>query len=183
MTVVLEESIMTSGTTGVAFDNDGGILNIRDLQINEITATSLLATANGGASFLQDSSVSFSFLSTATFTTASATQTIVDTDFTQLTSIEDVHFVEGEGTNLVVSGGSVSDVSFFGNSWNLFSLQSQAEGTIMGVVVSRNSGLEFIVSATTGASVDVSASTFESNIGVVSFIFSCFLSLTHLRIL
>jgi hypothetical protein len=46
-----------SGTTGSAFVNDGGELQISDFSANDVTAMSLFSTANGGATFIQDTTI------------------------------------------------------------------------------------------------------------------------------
>ena len=58
MTVQVERSTVTSGSTGSAFDNDGGLLRISELDVINVTAAALIATANNGASFLAKSKVS-----------------------------------------------------------------------------------------------------------------------------
>jgi len=61
MTVEIRNGIVTSGTAGAVFDNDGGLLRINQLQVVDLTATALVATANNGASFLEKSSISRKF--------------------------------------------------------------------------------------------------------------------------
>lgn len=58
MTVDIERSLVTGGSAGTAFDNDAGLLRISGLQVRELMAMALVATANNGASFLEDSDVS-----------------------------------------------------------------------------------------------------------------------------
>lgn len=61
MTVEINRCIVTAGTAGSVFDNDGGLLRINELDVVDLTATALVATANNGASFLEDSTISRKF--------------------------------------------------------------------------------------------------------------------------
>lgn len=58
MTVEIEGGVVSSGTAGAVFDNDGGLLRISELQVVDLTATAMVATANNGASFLEESNIS-----------------------------------------------------------------------------------------------------------------------------
>lgn len=58
MTVQVERSTVQSGAAGAVFDNDGGLLRISDIDVTNVTAAALVATANNGASFLEKSKVS-----------------------------------------------------------------------------------------------------------------------------
>jgi hypothetical protein len=58
MTVQIERSSVSMGSAGSVFDNDGGLLRISDLQVTNVVAASLVATANNGASFLERSAIS-----------------------------------------------------------------------------------------------------------------------------
>jgi len=61
MTVEIVGGVVTAGTAGAVFDNDGGLLRISDLEVVDLTATALVATANNGASFLEESTMSRKF--------------------------------------------------------------------------------------------------------------------------
>ena len=58
MTIEIEKSMITAGTSGVVFDNNGGLLRINDIEITDISAAAVVATANNGASFLSGMSIS-----------------------------------------------------------------------------------------------------------------------------
>ena len=58
MTVEIESSSITGGTCGALFDNDRGTLRITGLQVSDVKAASLIATANTGTSFLDQSTIS-----------------------------------------------------------------------------------------------------------------------------
>ena len=69
MTVEIEGSIVTSGTAGSVFVNDGGLLRINKLDVVDLTATALIATSNNGASFMEDSTISRKFTALSTLVT------------------------------------------------------------------------------------------------------------------
>jgi hypothetical protein len=58
MTIQIEGGEVSKGTAGSVFDNDGGLLKINNLEVREVMATALIATANNGATFLEGSTIS-----------------------------------------------------------------------------------------------------------------------------
>jgi len=58
MTVQVASSAVSSGTAGAIFDNDGGLLRISQIEVTDISTAALVATANNGASFLEQATVS-----------------------------------------------------------------------------------------------------------------------------
>lgn len=58
MTIEIERSIITAGSSGVIFDNNGGLLRINDIELTDVSAAAFLATANKGASFLSGMTIS-----------------------------------------------------------------------------------------------------------------------------
>jgi hypothetical protein len=52
MTIEIRGSTITSGTSGVIFDNNGGLLRINSIDVTDVSAAAFVATANNGASFL-----------------------------------------------------------------------------------------------------------------------------------
>ena len=57
MTVQVEGGAISTGTGGVIFDNDGGLLRVSEIEVSDVTAASLIATASNGASFLERSTI------------------------------------------------------------------------------------------------------------------------------
>ena len=62
MTVEVERSIISAGSSGVIFDNNGGLLRINEIELTDISAAAFLATANNGASFVSGMSISRKYL-------------------------------------------------------------------------------------------------------------------------
>jgi hypothetical protein len=62
MTVQVSKSTIVGGTAGSVLSNDGGLLRINELDVADTTAASLIATANNGASFLDESTISGKFV-------------------------------------------------------------------------------------------------------------------------
>jgi predicted oxidoreductase len=62
MSVQVSKSSIVGGTAGSVFSNDGGLFRINQLNMTDTTAASLIATANNGASFLDESTISGKFV-------------------------------------------------------------------------------------------------------------------------
>jgi hypothetical protein len=167
MTIEIEGATITTGSAGVVFENAGGRLTVQNVQVSSVTSAALLSTANGGISFLQDSSIKASDLDSVTFTTAMGTQTVINTQVSGMNSVGDVFFVEGDGSMLAVAGSSISQNKIPTPGCKGVSVQSQATATVMGSTIADNTGIEFGISATLGASVIVRDSTLSGNVGVV----------------
>jgi hypothetical protein len=58
MTIEIVRSIITAGSSGVIFDNNGGLLRINEIGLTDVSAAAFLATANKGASFLSGMTIS-----------------------------------------------------------------------------------------------------------------------------
>jgi hypothetical protein len=58
MTIQLERSFVSSGTSGVMFDNNAGLLRMNEMEVTDVTAAALLSTANNGVSFLSGMKIS-----------------------------------------------------------------------------------------------------------------------------
>jgi hypothetical protein len=58
MTIEVKSSIVSAGSSGVIFDNNGGLLRINDIELTDVSAAAFLATANNGASFVSGMSIS-----------------------------------------------------------------------------------------------------------------------------
>jgi hypothetical protein len=171
MTIQIEDSTITSGAAGVVFDNDGGSLTVESIEVSDISSAALLATANAGTSFLQETKITASSLNSVTFTTAGGSQVVLNVEVSDMDTLEDAFFVEGVGSTLSVVGTSVNrnqiaDLS----AWSIVSAQSQAIATITDSSFSENRGVEFCVSATLGATITVKDSDISENRGVVSTI-------------
>lgn len=61
MTIQLERSIVTSGTSGVMFDNNAGLIRMNEMEVTDVTAAALVSTANNGVSFLAGMKISRKF--------------------------------------------------------------------------------------------------------------------------
>jgi type IV secretory pathway TrbL component len=57
MIIEIENSIIIDGTAGSIFDNDRGIFRATNISVTNVKAASLIATANTGTSFLDQSSI------------------------------------------------------------------------------------------------------------------------------
>jgi hypothetical protein len=58
MTIEIENSFVNDGTAGSIFDNDRGIFWSTNINVTNVKAASLIATANIGTSFVDQSMIS-----------------------------------------------------------------------------------------------------------------------------
>ena len=109
MNIEMSGVTVGEGTSGPFFNNDRGVLNVRGLEVNGVNSTSVLSTANGGVSFLQDSTITNSTLGSVTFTTNGGAQTVTGTTVTGLNRLGTAFSADGEGTSLVLTDVDVVD--------------------------------------------------------------------------
>jgi hypothetical protein len=172
MNIEMRDVTVTGGTAGVLFDNDGGVLRLEGASVTDVTSAALIATANSGNSFLQDSSVSKSSLNSVTFTTATGSTSVINTKVTNMVSVDDAFYVEGDGSSLSLSEVEVSGTQVNAPlSWTAVAVQSQAAATVDKVTIAGNEGLEFGLSATLAGVISMKDSIIENNQGVVSYTF------------
>lgn len=171
MTVQIQNSVVSTGTAGVIFDNDGGLLNVDEVQISGVTSAALIATANAGTSFLQGSTVTTSNLDSVTFTTAGGAQSVINSDVRRMNFVEDVFYAEGTGSTLDITDTLIQMNELETGAFTGMSLQAGALGSMTGSVISDNTAIEFGVVAS-ASQVSVTESIFSRNIGAVSVAWS-----------
>ena len=169
MNINVAESFVSNGQAGAVFDNDGGFLNIDDLTVSELTGGSLVATANSGISFLQDSSISGSSLGSVTFTTSSGAQSVTRVLVRGMASLDDGFLVQGTGSTLTVSRSSVRGNDL--DSTNIFNASGGASARIIDTSIIGNSGVEFgVIASGQGTSVEFLDSFANNNVGAATSI-------------
>jgi hypothetical protein len=169
MTVLITGGTLRNGMAGAAFDNDGGFLTVTDLEVSDIMTVSLIATANGGVSFLQDSIITSCTLDQVTFTTAQGAQTVLNTVITGMLGIRDAFYVEDIGSSLIVTGSAIRDNEISSNTWAGVTVLNGASATVVDSEVTGNSGVEFGATAGgLGSSLTITDSVISTNTGVVS---------------
>lgn len=169
MTVDIADSAVSTGTAGSVFDNDGGLLRISNLAVTEVDAATLVATANGGNSFLSESSVSECAFDSVTSASTTGAQSVMDVEVTRMRRIDDAFVVEDAGSMLTVTGLSMgnNDIND-GSRWTAVSAKRSATATVSGLTISTNAGLEFGVSAVgSGSTLTVRDSFVLDNAGTV----------------
>ncbi|EEC43188.1 predicted protein [Phaeodactylum tricornutum CCAP 1055/1] len=163
MMIEINDSIVNGGTTGVFFDNDGGFLNIRNIQVEGLNAASFIATANGGVSRLRESSISKGSLDSITYTTNSAEQQVADVNIFSMSRLADAFYAEQEGSGLVVRNVSLFSNDLSPMEWTAISAQSGAIVEVVGSTISGNSGLLFALQAGIGSAVSITDSSINQN--------------------
>lgn len=154
---------------GAVFDNDGGFLTVTDLEVSDLTTVSLIATANGGVSFLQNTNITSSTLDQVTFTTAQGAQSVQNTVISGMLGLRDVFYVEDTGSSLTVQGSTIRDNDISANSWAGITVLNGATAQVSNSEITGNSGVEFGAAAGgVGSSLTVSDSFISENTGVVS---------------
>jgi hypothetical protein len=167
MMIEINDSIVNGGTTGVFFDNDGGFLNIRNIQVEGLNAASFIATANGGVSRLRESSISKGSLDSITYTTNSAEQQVADVNIFSMSRLADAFYAEQEGSGLVVRNVSLFSNDLSPMEWTAISAQSGAIVEVVGSTISGNSGLLFALQAGIGSAVSITDSSINQNTAAV----------------
>lgn len=172
MNVVIRNGSVKGGTVGAVFDNDGGFLTVDGLEVSDITAPALIATANGGVSFLEGSTIRASTMEKITFTTAQGAQSVRDTTVTEMISLRDAFYVEEAGSSLTVTTSTITGNVIGGNTWRAgVTVLNGAVGTVSETTFSDNSGVEFGVAAGgQGSTLTLSDSIISGNTGVVSWL-------------
>jgi hypothetical protein len=169
MNVQINGGTVLNGMAGAIFDNDGGFLTVTDLEVSEIMTVSLIATANGGVSFLQNSNIMSSTLDQVTFTTAQGAQSVQNTVISGMLGLRDVFYVEDTGSSLTVMGSTIRDNDITANSWAGVTILNGATAQISNSQITGNSGVEFGAAAGgVGSVLTFSDSTISGNTGVVS---------------
>jgi hypothetical protein len=171
MTIEIDGATVRGGRAGAIFDNDRGTLRIKNMQVRNISTASLLATANDGTSFLEDSVVEASRIDSITYTTAGASQTVRNMQVRTMEFLEDAFFVEDESSTLSINSvlleqNSPTDATGAATRWSAIVARTRATATIEDTTISGNSQLEFGVFAFSSA-VTITGSTLSGNIGVV----------------
>jgi hypothetical protein len=158
-----------NGMAGAVFDNDGGFLTVTDLEVSDIMTVSLVATANGGVSFLQNSNIMSSTLDQVTFTTTQGAQSVQSTVISGMLGLRDVFYVEDTGSSLTVMGSTIRDNDITANSWAGVTILNGASAQISDSQITGNSGVEFGAAAGgIGSTLTISNSVISGNDGVVS---------------
>jgi hypothetical protein len=168
MTVQIEQAVISSGTVGSVFDNDGGLFRVNQLQVMEVTAGALIATANNGASFLEEATITASNMDSITFTTAGASQSVLNTFVTQMNFMEDAFFVEDVGSVLQITGTTLQQNVDFAEPWTGVSARNGATARVSQMSISDNGSVEFGV-VSFGSTVLVERSVVSRNTGSVSY--------------
>jgi len=171
MTVEIVDSSVNAGTAGSVFDNDRGLLRVSNLVVSEVDAASLIATANGGASFFEDSPVTSSAFDYVTTTSTTSGQTVMNVQVNRMRRLKEAFLVNGEGSVMSVSGTMIRDNNFVVNTtqaWSGISVKGGATAMVSETTISRNSGIMFgILSQASGSSVTVRDSFISDNVGSV----------------
>jgi hypothetical protein len=168
MNVQITGGTVQNGMSGAIFDNDGGFLTVTNLEVSDIMTVSLIATANGGVSFLQDSNIMSSTLDQVTFTTAQGAQSVQNTVISAMLGLRDVFYVEDIGSSLTVQGTAIRDNDITANSWAGVTILNGATAQISNSEITGNSGVEFGAAAGgVGSILTFSNSIISGNTGVV----------------
>jgi hypothetical protein len=169
MNVQIDGGTVMNGMAGAVFDNDGGFLTVTDLEVSDIMTVSLVATANGGVSFLQNSNIMSSTLDQVTFTTTQGAQSVQSTVISCMLGLRDVFYVEDTGSSLTVMGSTIRDNDITANSWAGVTILNGASAQISDSQITGNSGVEFGAAAGgIGSTLTISNSVISGNDGVVS---------------
>lgn len=169
MVVNVQNSAVSSGTSGVVFDNNAGSIQISGLVVNEVDAASLIATANGGSAFIEDSSITASAFDQVTMTSSLGAQSVMGVTVSEMRRLVDAFKVTGAGSQLIMSGTSITNNDLDGEVWTGVLADMAGSAEVLGLTMTNNKGVEFAVSAVGSGSVLVMRdSTVERNTGVVS---------------
>ena len=169
MSVDISEGSVQDGTAGAIFDNDGGSLRVQSVGVAGVTSPALIATSNGGNSFFQDSIVSASQLDYVTDTSALAAQSVINVQVSDMRSMVNTFRVQDAGTQLSVSGSTITNNRISGSRWTGVQAQNGALAQINDFTMDANEGVAFAFSSV-GAStrIQVVNSLVERNTGTVS---------------
>jgi hypothetical protein len=147
MTVVLQDCTVSSGSAGVLFDNDGGLLRIRNVRVENVVAAAIVASANNAASFLETSYVGSSDVNSVTYTTAGATQSVLNTTVARMNRLADAFYVEATGSSLLLETVTVEQNKVQPDPWSAVSVRMGALARIRHTSIVDNGVVEFSVVA------------------------------------
>lgn len=168
MNVIIDNVNVENGTAAVIFDNEKGYLDVKGMSVSGITSPSVIATGNGGLSFLRDSSITASNIDYVTHTTSTGAQTISGVTISHMTRLVDVFFVEGSGSSLSVSGTAIKDNAINLPPWGFIRALSSGNAQVTNTEFTNNSGVQNgIASGGAGTKVVLTSSSFTGNGGVV----------------
>jgi len=169
MSVEIRDGSVESGTSRAIFDNDGGFLSIVGIEVSGATAAALVATANGGISFLQNSMVTGSSMESVTYTDSTGAQSVTNVNVADMRDMDDTFYVEGTGSSLRVSDSIVSGNDIPESPWTVVNVRSAASGQVSRSTIANNTGIENGVAAGgTDSNLLVQQSSLLNNTGVVS---------------
>jgi hypothetical protein len=169
MNVQITGGTVQNGMSGAIFDNDGGFLTVTNLEVSDVMTVSIIATANGGVSFLQNSNIMSSTLDQVTFTTAQGAQSVQNTVISGMLGLRDVFSVEDTGSSLTVLGSTIRDNDITANSWAGVTILNGATARISNSQITGNTGVEFGAAAGgVGSTLIFSNSIISGITGVVS---------------
>jgi ABC-type glucose/galactose transport system permease subunit len=166
MTVQIEDSIISSGSAGVLFDNDGGLLRMRNVEVERVVAASLVASANNAASFLEMGNIHSSEINSITYTTAGATQTVINTTVSRMNRLADAFYVEGMGSTLLLETVKLEQNKVQTDPWSGVSVRMEAIARIRKSSISDNTSVKFGV-VTFQSTAHISDTLISRNVGSV----------------
>jgi hypothetical protein len=194
MTIEIKQSTIASGSSGVIFDNNAGLLRINEIDVTAVSAAAFIATANNGASFLSGLKISRKFLSdmllllyllfdfwqcivdvvivadvnSITFTTAGGSQTVTNSSVTLMTRMSDAFYVEDQGSTLLLEGVIIERNQILGEPWSAIAARTNSIVQISETTIADNTGVEFGVVAF-AAMITIQDSFVRQNTGSVSY--------------
>jgi hypothetical protein len=173
MTVVLQDCTVSSGSAGVIFDNDGGLLRLRNVQVDQVVAAAVLASANNAASFLETSTIHSSDVNSVTYTTAGATQSVLNSTVARMNRLSDAFYVEAAGSTLLLEAVTVEQNKVQTDPWSAVSVRMGAVARIRHSAMVDNGAVEFVVVAFQ-STIYLSDSTISRNDGSVRLLYNLF---------
>jgi hypothetical protein len=169
MNVQVTNGVIANGAAGVAFDNDGGFLNLVNVDVQGVAAAGLIATANNGISILENADIRASSLDSVTFTTASGVQTVQGTTVSDMQLLDDVFFVEDVGSTLNVVESTIRDNDISGGRFKGVNVMSGGVAVVKDFLFENNAGVEFgAVAAGDGSRISITDSEFNMNTGLAN---------------
>lgn len=108
-----------------------------------------------------------------TYTTAGASQSVVNTVVNNMNFLQDAFYIEGESSSLNIQGLSIEQNTAIDTQWSGITTRKKAKSNITGTTISNNAFLRF-GSLVVDSSVFISDTTISRNTGVVSFIVASF---------
>lgn len=164
MNVDMSRVSIGSGSSNVFFSNDQGTLSVRNLEVTGLLATSLLSTASGGVSFLQDSSITSSNIVSVTSTVNGGQQTVTGSSVSGMTGLGTAFSADGSSTRLTLSDVDVVENTIASQQWVGISGLGGADVNANRVNITGNDGIIFGLQTSSGAQAAFSQSTFSRNV-------------------